>query len=454
MSGYTEFIASRNRLVSNVGTHVDPASLHPDLFPFQRQIVAWAARKGRAALFADTGLGKSFMQLEWARRIGGRVLILAPLAVAAQTVREGDRRGITVTHVREPEQLPANGIAITNYERLDKFDGDWFDGVVLDESSILKDFGSKTRSALIDRFSETRYRLCCTATPAPNDISEIGNHAEFLGVGTRVEMLASFFVHDERDWRLKGHAHEPFFRWLASWSMSVRRPSDLGFDDGAYVLPALHMQPVMLPTSYVPEGQLFATTVKGVGDRAKVRKATTAERVAKAAELIAAEPNEQWIAWCGLNDEARSLAAAIPGAVNVEGADSPEAKAERLLAFADGSIRVLVTKPGIAGFGMNFQNCARMVFVGIGDSYETYYQAVRRAWRFGQARPVYAYVVLTDIEDAIYANVLRKERDARALADDLIAHVATLERDELSGVGGRLIYEATKRMEMPAWIAA
>lgn len=449
---YQSFIVQREVKEQTFGPSVDPNDLHPDLFPFQRQLIAWAIRKGRAALFADTGLGKTFMQIEWARHMGGRVLILAPLAVAAQTVREGAARGVTITHVRESHELTESGIFITNYERLDKFADDKFDAVVLDESSILKDFTSKTRGALIERFATTPYRLCCTATPAPNDISEIGNHAEFLGICTRTEMLASFFVHDERDWRLKGHAHEPFFRWLASWGMVIRKPSDLGFDDGAYQLPPLVMTPTIMRTDYVPEGQLFATTIKGVGDRAKVRKATASQRVEKAAEIVQSEPDEQWIVWCGLNDEARGVAKLIPGAVNVEGADTAESKAEHLLAFADGDIRVLVTKAGIAGMGMNFQNCARMAFVGMGDSYEQYYQSIRRSWRFGQMRSVHAHVVLTELEDAIYQNVLRKEREARALGEDLIKHVAQFERDEISGVGGRLDYQANQRMELPAWI--
>lgn len=413
-------------------------------------MVRWALRKGRAAIFADTGLGKTIMQLAWAQHAGARVLILAPLGVARQTVREGQRWGIGVEYRRSGADA-ADGITITNYEMLPHFNPAEFDAVVLDESSILKNFEGKTRSSLIAAFRATPMRLCCTATPAPNDIAELANHAEFLSLMTRVEMLASFFVHDDEGWRLKGHAREPFYRWLASWGMSLKRPSDLGYSDLGYDLPGLSIRPEIVATDYAPPGQLFATTLKGVGDRAMVRKATMADRVARAAELINAEPDEPWIAWCGLNDEGTTLAAAIPGAVLVEGSQSPEHKADALEAFAAGKVRVLVTKPSIAGFGLNFQHCARMVFVGLSDSYETYYQSMRRCYRFGQEREVRAHIVLTEPEESIYTNVLRKERDAEDTAAQLLQHVAAFEREEIGNAGrDKFVYSATEETG-PSW---
>lgn len=451
MSDYADFLEGKAFRAPSCGHEVADADIHPRLFTFQRDLVRWAVRKGRAALFADTGLGKTGMQIEWARLTGQRALILAPLAVARQTVREAALLGVGVTYARHQGEA-SDGITITNYERLGGFDASAFGAVVLDESSILKSFEGKVRTALIDAFADTPYRLACTATPAPNDIAELANHAEFLSVMSRVEMLAAFFVHDDEGWRLKGHARESFWRWLASWGMSVRSPSDLGYDDAGYDLPPLDVVPHLLPVDWAPEGRLFADLPRGVTERSDLRRSTIAARVAHAASLVAAEPDEQWLVWTGLNDEADSVARAIPGAVNVQGSDDPEDKAERLTAFADGSIRVLVTKPSIAGFGMNWQRCARMAFVGIGDSYEQYYQAIRRCWRFGQERPVTAHVVLTEPEGVVFANVLRKEREARDMAAELARHVAEYERGEIAGIEARSTYEPRVPMTLPAWL--
>lgn len=451
MSGYDAFLTTKALRAPASGHDVAPEDIHPRLFPFQRDLVRWAVRKGRAALFADTGLGKTGMQLEWARLTGERTLILAPLAVAQQTIREAALLGLDVTYARHQDEA-TGPITITNYERLDNFDPAAFGAVVLDESSILKSFDGKTRTALIESFADTPWRLACTATPAPNDIAELANHAEFLSVMTRVEMLAAFFVHDDEGWRLKGHAREPFWRWLASWGMSVRAPSDLGYSDDGYVLPGLHVERHLLPVDWAPEGRLFADTPRGITERSGLRRTTMAPRIEAAAALVASEPDEPWIVWCGLNDEADGMARAVPGAVNVQGSDAPDAKAERLAAFADGSLRVLVTKPSIAGFGLNFQHCARMVFVGLGDSYEQYYQAVRRCWRFGQTRPVQVHVVLSEPEETVFANVLRKEREARDMAAELSRHVAEYERAEIAGLDARDAYEPAVPMRLPAWI--
>lgn len=436
-----------------VGIDVSPDELHPEAFPFQRDLVQWSLRKGRAALFATTGMGKTLMQLDWARHAGERVLILAPLGVARQTVREGERWGIPVTYARSHHHVEPQGITITNYEMLDHFDVSVFDAVVLDESSILKSMEGKTRTKLIERFADTPYRLCCTATPAPNDIAEMANHAEFLGVMTRVEMLSAFFVHDDNGWRLKRHAREPFYRWLASWAMSLTKPSDLGYTDDGYILPSLTVEPRFVRSDYVPEGQLFHLGLKGVGDRARVRKATASDRVKAAADLILSEPGESWIAWCGLNDEGRELARLVPGSTLIEGAQSPDEKADRLDSFLDGSARVMVTKSTIAGFGLNLQTCARMVFVGLGDSWEQYFQAIRRCWRFGQAREVHVYIVLSDAEAPIFENVMRKEAEAVRMTTELVQHVAEFERAEI-GVRQRDPYQPTVEMHVPDWMGA
>lgn len=425
---YAKFLDAKTATRPMTGVEVDDSDINPTLFPFQRDLVRWSLAKGRGAIFADTGLGKTFMQLEWARLTGEKTLILAPLAVARQTVREAAKLGIDLVYARS--QDAAADLTITNYEMLGAFDPSEFGAVVLDESSILKSFDGKTRTSLIETFAETPYRLCCTATPAPNDIAELANHAEFLGVCSRVEMLATFFVHDDAGWRLKGHAHDAFYRWMASWGMSLRKPSDLGYSDEGYDLPALHILPHFIPTEYHGEGQLFAVGLKGIGDRAAVRRQTLAERVADAASLINAS-SDPWIAWVGLNDEGYELAKLVPDAVLVEGSQSPEVKAELLERFIDGDVRVLITKVSIAGFGLNLQHCARMVFVGLSDSYEQYYQAIRRCYRFGQTREVEAHIVLTEPEDAIYQNILRKARDSDRAAAGMIQHVAQYERAEI-----------------------
>lgn len=434
---YEQFLATKRHEVSAVGPAVDPGVVSSVLFPFQRDLVRWAVRKGRAALFADTGLGKTFMQLEWARLVGQSTLVVAPLSVARQTIREASKLGIDAAYSRDGK--PTAAVTVTNYEMLDHFQAGDFGAVVLDESSILKALDGKTRRRLTEMFRETPYRLACTATPAPNDIAEIGNHAEFLGIMTNAEMLSAFFVHGSSDekggkdgWRLKGHAEDAFFRWLASWGMAVRRPSDIGYGDEGYDLPPLTIRPEFIPVDYVPDGQLFFGGLKGITDRSHVRRSTVEARCARAAELVNGNA-DQWIVWHGLNDEGDRLAELIPDGVLVEGSQSPEEKAAALERFQDGAVRVLITKPRIAGFGMNFQNAHRMAFVGLSDSWESYYQSIRRCWRFGQERPVEVAIVLSDAEAAIYENVMEKEREAKRMQERLIEHVAAFEREELAG---------------------
>ena len=422
-------LLSRKRAIWH-GAGIEPGTLPDALFPWQRAIVRWALRKGRAAIFADCGLGKTPMQLAWAHATGERTLILAPLCVAEQTVHEGEKFGISVAYAPDASHVGDARIVVTNYERLHKFDARAFGAVVLDESSILKSFDGKTRGALIATFRDTPYRLCCTATPAPNDIAELANHAEFLGLMRSAEFLATWFVHDDSGWRMKRHARQPFFRWLASWGLAVRRPSDLGYDDSGFVLPPLEIRDCVVGVDTPAPGMLFAgMTERGIKGRSTARRASMDDRVRAAAEL--ASENEQWILWCGLNDESSALAAAIPDAVEVKGQDAYQSKVDAVRAFTSGSIRVLVTKPRILGFGMNFQNCHSMAFVGLSDSYESYYQCIRRCWRFGQRKPVSAWIVTSESEAVVVENVRRKESQAAAMAEEMLREMRDFEREEM-----------------------
>ncbi len=416
---YADYLAAKMAAPPKEGVEAGP--LHPMLHDWQAELVRWACLTSRAALWADTGLGKTVMQLEWLRVMTGDGigLVVAPLAVCRQTVREAAKLGITAEYVRDQPTEP--GIYVTNYEMVTKVDPATLAAVVLDEASILKASDGKMRNLLITHFADVPHRLACTATPAPNDPEELTNQAEFLGRSTRVNMLAAYFIHDSDGWRLKGHGRRPMMRWMASWAVAIRRPSDMGYSDDGYSLPGLNIETHLLDVDLVPDDQLFAVELGGVSERAAVRKATLAARCERVAALVAAEPDEPWLIWCGLNDEAETLARLIPGAVNVHGSLSPEAKADALLGFADREFRVLISKPAIASQGLNYQHCARMAFVGLSDSYEQYYQAIRRCYRYGQTRVVDSHVVLSRLEGQIATNVRRKETEAAAITGELIA---------------------------------
>lgn len=416
---YADFLAAKRARVNPTGVLLDPNDVHPALFEWQREIVAWACRVGRAAIWADTGLGKTRMQLAWANtmRGDGIALIVAPLAVCQQTVREAAKIGVESAYVRDMPTTP--GVYVTNYEMVEHFDPSKIGAAVLDESSILKQSDGKTRTMLIGHFEPTPYRLACTATPAPNDPEELTNQAEFLGHMSRTNMLAAYFIHDDSGWRLKGHARRPMYQWMSEWAVALRRPSDIGYSDDGYELPGLRIIPHLIEVDIAAEGQLFATDLGGVGGRAAVRRQTMDARCERAAELVEAEPDEAWLLWCGLNDEADRIAD-LTGAVNVHGGMSPDEKARLLLGFADGQIKRLATKPSLASFGLNWQHCARMAFVGLSDSYEAYYQAIRRCYRYGQTRVVDAHIILSDLESQIATNIARKERDASRITAGLV----------------------------------
>ena len=451
MSDYQEFLHQKALVFKSTGIKINDADINQFLFPFQRDLTRWAVRKGRAAIFADTGLGKTYMALEWARLLGQKTLILAPLSVARQTVKLARNIGVTVDYVRDQSEVKGN-LSITNYEMMDHFIPDDFGAVVLDESSLLKGLNSKTRQKLFDMFCRTPYRLCCTATPAPNDIAEIANHAEFLGIMPRAEMLASFFVHDDEGWRLRGHAEKPFFRWMASWGMSVKKPSDLGYDDDGFILPSLTVRPHFVTTDYKPENQLMFTGLKGIQDRSGVRKGTIEAKVQAIVDMVN-NTDGQWIVWCGLNDESKALTKAISDAREIEGSDDLEYKISTIEAFQDSQFKALVTKSRIAGYGLNLQNCHQMAFCGLNDSWEGYYQAVRRCWRFGQKSPVKVHIVLADVEEEIYRNVMAKEAEAERMSHSLIENVREFEREEMAEAQVETYEYKTAEMRGDGWWA-
>lgn len=452
MSHYSNFLKRKVLVNPDCGLQADESKYPSAMFPFQRALTTWNLRKGRSALFAGTGLGKSIMQLAWAQQAGPRCIGFAPLAVAKQTVQEGLKWGIPVTYARHESDAPKTGITITNYEMMHNFNPDSWPAVFCDESGILKDFTGKLRNRIIAFCRKIPMRLLCTATPAPNDIQEIANHAEALGVMTRAEMLAHFFVHDDSGWRLKKHGCDGFYRWLASWSMTLSKPSDIGFDDRDYDLPALNIIPHYIHSDYVPEGYLFTVKLSGVKERSSLRKATAEGRILKAAEIVGMESSESWLIWCGINKESDGISRLLKDAINIKGPDSPEKKEDGLLGFASGKHKQLITKLKIAGHGMNFQNAARMMFLGIGDSYEQYYQGIRREWRFGQLRPVDVHIVLSESEQIIYENVLRKEREAFEMQQNLIEHIALFETEEIAGYKQKDDYNPSQEMIIPDWL--
>lgn len=451
---YQDFIGSKRVAVSRSG--FEPRNISGDLFDYQRHCVEFALRAGQSAMFLDTGLGKTFCQLEFAREVvehtNKPVLVLTPLAVAAQTAREAEKFGVDAAVARDGSDV-RTAINITNYDRLDRFDVSQFSGVVLDESSILKNFTGRTRNALVNAFRNTPYRLACTATPSPNDHTELGNHSEFLGVLNHADMLPRWFINDTMntgDWRLKGHAVKPFWDWVAAWSRCVSRPSDLGFSDFGHVLPDLNIKRHVIDFESEAEsqGQLFASPELSATGIHAVKKESVEHRSAKVAEMANAS-NEPWLIWCDTDLEADQLKRLIPDAVEVRGSDKVEHKESAMLGFADGSIRVLITKPSIAGFGMNWQHCNNMAFVGLTYSYESFYQAVRRCWRFGQLRPVNVHLVMTHAEAAIWRNVAGKAESHDAMKREMRE---AMHRNAGIQIEQRAAYVPQKSANLPQWL--
>lgn len=448
---YSDFLQKKNEIITSTGFDIDREILNPMLFDFQKDIVKWSLKKGKSAIFADCGLGKSAMQLEWANQIykytGKSVLILAPLAVTEQTKREGDKFNIKVTICEEQKDINP-GINITNYEKLDRFNVDDFVGIVLDESSILKSFTGKVRTQIIERFKNTPYKLACTATPAPNDYMELGNHSEFLGVMTRSEMLAMYFVHDGGEtskWRLKGHAESVFWQWMSSWSVLITNPNDLDYDNEGYNLPELNINEVIV------DGDAPTSETLTLTQRRQARKDSLEDRCKRAAELVN-NSDENWLVWCNLNDESKLLHELINDSVEVKGSDKAKHKTESSVNFADGNIKCLVSKPLIFGMGLNFQSCHNMIFVGLSDSYEQYYQAVRRCWRFGQEHEVNVYIIISAKEGCVKANIDRKQSDANKMQLEMLKLTKNITKSNIQSTCRiSTPYNANIEMLLPKW---
>lgn len=456
MTSYSDFLESKQLSAPAIG--IEPGPLHPSLFDFQQSLVRWAIRRGRACLFAGCGMGKTRMQISWAQQMGRRSIIFAPLCVTTQTIEEAAKLGIEIRYATE-QPAENTGIWISNYERLHKFNPALWDAVVLDESSILKSMDGKTRTQILESWTEVPYRLACSATPAPNDIAELANHAEFVGSMNRAEFLATWFTHDNDvsshgGWRLKGHAQEEFWRWVATWAVYIRKPSDLGFDDQAFALPELRMHSVAVQSAYVPEGLLFNIGITGgIRGRHEARRRTIGQRMEEAIRLVQSNA-DQWLIWCGLNAEQDAISAALgDSCVSIQGSSTESERLQREVDWRSGKFQTLIGKPLQFGHGMNWQHCHQMAFLGIGDSYEQYYQAIRRCWRFGQIAPVDAWIITSDAEKDIVYNIQRKERDAADMEERIVAHVRDRSMDEVLCRQRKLNpYEPSIAMALPRFL--
>ena len=459
MTNYQEFL--KKKLITTMPTGFDPASMPDQLYPYQSDLATWACKRGKAALFTMTGTGKTMMQSAWADSVqsetSGNVLLLAPLAVAKQTVREAKKIGININYCRHDQEVK-RGINITNYEMLHHFEQCDWSGIVLDESSILKSFNGKTRNQIIEYSNRIPYRLACTATPAPNDFMELGNHAEFLGIMSFTEMLATFFVHDGGDtakWRLKGHAEQKFWEWMASWGVFLTKPSDLGYSDEGFELPALNTYQHIVE-SEATEGALFAFEAKGLQERQAARRESINRRCEKAAEIVEQHRNDgPFMLWCDLNSESEMLTKMIPGAVEVKGSDKPEHKESVMMDFADGNVPVLVSKPSICGFGMNWQACHNTAFVGLSDSFEAVFQATKRFHRHGQKHEVNRHLIISEAEGSVLQNIQRKESEFMQMIGEMVKHTAKINMDNIKKTHSEKIqYNASMDMTVPAWLGA
>ena len=469
---YQEFLKSKIIKQSSFGKNIEPNKIHPILFNFQRDVTAWAIKKGRAAIFLDTGLGKTFIQLEWARLINEKTLIIAPLSVARQTVREAKKIDLNIDYVRNQEQVK-NQISITNYEMIDNFDFSKFNAVVLDESSILKAIGGQTKRKLIKLCQHIPYKLSCTATPAPNDYIELGNQVEWLGICKQSEMLAMFFVNANKEhtftdgkttfwkkgsnkagteWRIKHHAEGAFFRWLSSWAIALTKPSDLGYSDKGFILPELNLYPKFIHAEYTPDDQLFFTHIKGIKDSHSIRRQTIQKRLELLKNLVNGN-NEQWIIWTGLTEESKMIADEFEGSVEVRGDHNSDYKAKSFEDFQDGKFKILVTKGKIGGFGMNFQNAHKMAFFGLNYSWEIFYQCIRRQWRYMQEFPVDVHIIMSDIEASIYQNVMRKDAMAKRLRSKLIEQIKDFEMEEIKMEDIKIDELKSNKITGKGWIA-
>lgn len=459
---YRQFLASKTRKLQPMG--FEPTALNPRLKDWQAEVTGWTCRRGRAALFEGTGLGKTFQELEWGsqvhRHTGRNVIIHCPLGVRAQTLREAAKFNIeSPVSLADRQSDVKPGITLVNYEKLHHFDPSAFVGVVLDESQILKNYVGKTKRMIIDAYAKAPYRLAATATPAPNDHMEIGNQAEFLGVMPSNEMLSRWFINDTMKaggYRLKKHAVRDFWSWCASWGVCIEMPSDIGYPDGEYVLPSLNtIEHIVEPTENTSPPGFFWDLGKVSATNLHHRKRKSiSDRAEMAARLVASKPADSWLVWCQTDYEADELQRAIPDAVEVRGSQHERIKEERLLAFSDGQIRILLTKPSVAGLGMNWQHCHNVVFAGLNYSYEEYYQAIRRVWRFGQKHPVDVHLISTPTDEAIKRSIDGKAAQHAAMRSGMAKAMKEFTAHELRGELILTSYQANQRMEIPTWLNA
>jgi len=453
---YNSFLESKRLAIKNVGFKITNKDLSKILFPYQKDIVKWCVLLGKAAIFSATGTGKTFMQLEYARLInklaGCKVLIVAPLAVSNQTVEEAKKLGMHVSNLRHGEEII--DINIINYEQLDNIDCLLFDCVVLDESSILKNYASKTKNTIIEKFHHAKYKLACTATPAPNDFMELGNHAEFLDIMTRKEMLSMYFIHDSGEtqtWRVKGHAEDKFWEFVASWAVIFTKPSDLGYSDEGFELPPLKYHEI-ITKSEVPDGCLFTVEAKTLTQRRKARKNSLTDRVDITANLVN-KSKEIFITWCNLNLESEMLTKKIKGSVEIAGKHNIEYKEKNMLDFGKGKIKNLVSKPEICGFGLNWQVCHNVVFVGLSDSFEQFFQAIRRCWRFGQKHTVNVYIIISEAEGAVLRNIKRKEADAQNMIAGMVEHTKRFVMENIkNNANYKTVNNHKLKIIIPEWL--
>lgn len=427
---YEEFLKTKELQTIEAGFDADESILSKSLFPFQKDIVCWACKKGKAAILIGCGLGKTIIQLSWAEQVykktGKNILIIAPLSVVKQTQREAVKFGISEVTVCRTQADVKDGLNITNYEMVDHFDASEFIGVVLDESSILKGFTSKTTVEFTDKFYHTPYKLLCTATIAPNDTTEIGTSCEFLGIMSRTEMLATYFIHDggkTSEWRLKKAAKSKFWEWFATWAICFNNPNELGYEIEGYNLPKLNIHTI-ITESKINDYEFMVRPAETLQERREARKESMDDRIGKAYDLTR-DNNDQWLIWVDYNDESEALRKTIPDCVEVKGSDEPEYKAQASIDFASGNIRCLVSKSSIFGFGSNFQICHNMIFCGLSDSYERFYQAIRRCWRFGQKNEVNVYIILSEKEINILANIQKKQK----LMDEMQKQMTSLMKE-------------------------
>lgn len=460
---YQAFLRSKVVQTHASGFEVDDQSIHHQLFDWQREIVIWALRLGKAALFEECGLGKTFQQVEWARHVadrsGGKVLIISPLAVAHQTIAEGARIGVQIAYVRHQVEADASAcnVLITNYDMLKEFDGGAWAGVVLDESSILKSFTGATKRMILDMFQSAPYKLACTATPAPNDHLELGNHAEFLGVMRSNEMIQRWFINDTMSagtYRLKDHARADYWRWVTSWAVCISKPSDLGYPDDGFIIPPLEVHEHLISVDHTrafSDGQLFLADSPSATQMWREKAATLKDRCQRAVDIIGDDP-DPWIIWCDTNEEADRLKILFPGAVEVRGSDTVRSKEEKLRAFSEGRAARIITKADIAGFGLNWQHCHNQVFVGVTYSFEKTYQALRRSWRYGQVNPVHAHMIYAESEGNLMTTLRRKQESHTAM------QVAMNRAMRENGLGrdtdnrAAYLYVGNQAMILPDWL--